>query len=282
MRPIKIIVDSTCDLPKDLLEKHQVHILPLGVSFKEESYYDGETITVDELYQKVEEYKMLPKTFALSIQMFADEFKKWVDQGFDVLLIPISSSLSCCFQNATIAAQDFEENVKVFDSKNLSTGIGLQVLKAIKARDEGKSLSEIYEILEGYCPKVRAQFAVETLDYLYKGGRCSALTFFFGKNLHIRPIIRVTNGKMGVYKKPRGKMVNALNELINIFKADLNNHDEDYVMITHSLATESEKYLYEELKKLIPEERIMITKAGSVVSSHCGKGTIGILYIVKE
>ena len=116
MRPIKIIVDSTCDLPRDFLDKHQVTILPLGVSFKEESYYDGATITVPELYKKVEEYKILPKTFALSIQVFSDEFKKWVDEGFDVLFISISSSLSCCYQNALISAQDYNESVKVFDS----------------------------------------------------------------------------------------------------------------------------------------------------------------------
>ena len=282
MRPVKLIVDSTCDLPKEFLLKNDIKILPLGVSFKEETYYDGVDITVSQLYEKAKELKILPKTFALSIQLFFDEFKMWVDKGYDVIFICISSSLSSCYQNACIAAQDFNGEVLVFDSMNLSTGIGLQVLKAIKARNEGKSASEIVTILEDVRPRVRSQFAIETLDYLFKGGRCSALTFFFGKNLHIRPIIRVSNGKMGVYKKPRGKMVNALNELINIFKTDIENHDPDCVMITHSLGEDSKNYLFEELKKLIPEERIMITDAGSVISSHCGKGTIGILYIVNN
>ena len=120
-----------------------------------------------------------------------------------------------------------------------------------------------------------------TLDYLYKGGRCSSLVFIFGKGLHIRPIIRVTDGKMAVYKKPRGKMIKALNELLQIFKDDLANIELDKVMLTHSLAPESMEYLKQELLKLIPEDKLMITEAGSIVSAHCGKGTIGILYIVK-
>ena len=252
MRKIKIIVDSTCDLPKQYLKENDVSVIPLSISFKEEIYKDGVDITVEKLYEYVDKKKMLPKTSALTTYELIQEFKKWVDKDYDVFFISISSSFSCSLQNAYIASQEFDGRVIEFEEK-----------------------------LNYYVPRVRSQFAVETLDYLYKGGRCSSLVFIFGKGLHIRPIIRVTDGKMAVYKKPRGKMIKALNELLQIFKDDLANIELDKVMLTHSLAPESMEYLKQELLKLIPEDKLMITEAGSIVSAHCGKGTIGILYIVK-
>ncbi len=282
MRKIKIIADSTSDLEKDYLQKHEIEILPLGITFGDKSYEDGVNLTTSQLYNLVKETGKLPKTSAISYQSFNDTFKKWVEDEYDVLYISISSDFSSCYQNAVSASGEFEGHVLCVDSRNLSSGIGLVILKAVKYRDEGKSLREIKELLEHtIIPNVRSQFVVDTLEYLYKGGRCSSLSYIFGKHLHIHPIILVKNGKMIVYKKPRGKIINGLNELLNIFKADLNDIDGDCVMITHSLANEYEEYLHQELLKLIPESQIMVTNAGCVVSSHCGKGTIGILYIKK-
>ena len=280
MRPIKILVDSTCDLPKEYLEKNDVSTVALSLSFNEDTYKDGVNLSVEELYDLVDKKKVLPKTAALTTHELIQEFKKWVDE-YDVFFISISSGFSSSFQNAYIAAQEFDGKVVAFDSKNLSSGIGLLICKAIEIRNSGVSLKELEEKLNYYVPRVRSQFAVETLDYLYKGGRCSSLVFIFGKGFHIRPIIRVKDGKMMVYRKPRGKMQKALDELVNIFKEDLPNMELDRVMITHSLADESCKYLHEQLLKYIPEEKIMITRAGCIISSHCGQGCIGILYIVK-
>ncbi len=282
MRPVKIIVDSTCDLTEEFLRKNDIEVAPLGIIFGEESYHDGVDITVPDLYKKVDEKHLLPKTSALSIEELHEIFQKWNEKGYDIFFICISSDFSSCYQNAKIASEEFENHVVCFDSRNLSSGIGLLILKACKFRDQQKSIQEIETMLKDFVPRVRSQFAVETLDYLYKGGRCSSLAFIFGKGFHIRPIIRVKDGKMFVYKKPRGKMINALNTLLDIFKEDLKNLDPDCVMITHSLADESEVYLRNELKKIIPESMIMTTRAGCVVSSHCGKGTIGILYIVNQ
>lgn len=282
MRKIKIIADSTCDLEKDYLKENDIEIIPLGISFKDECFEDGKDLSTADLYRMVDEKKMLPKTFAPGIEKYKEVFKKWVDESYDVLFISISSDLSSCFQNAYIASQEFDDHVFCVDSKNLSSGIGLIILKAVKFKNEGKTIQEIITLLnEKIIPNVRSQFIVDTLDYLYKGGRCSSLAFIFGKSLHIHPIILVKEGKMIVYKKPRGKMVNGLNELLEIFKKDLNNMDLDTVMITHSIAPEYEKYLHQEVKKYIDEDKIMHTNAGCVISSHCGKGTIGILYIKK-
>lgn len=281
MKKVKIVVDSTSDLMPEFLKEHDVDVLPLYVTFNQEAYKDGIDINVPELYRKVTETTKLPKTAAVSLMEFSEAFKQYVDEGYEVLVITISSKLSSCFQNAIAASLDYPDKVFVHDSYNLSTGIGLQVLKAIKMRDQGMGASEILEGLKKLVMSVRAQFAIESLDYLYKGGRCSSLVYIFGKGFKIKPIIRVVDGGMGVFKKPRGKMKNALDGLLQIFKEDLPNIDLDTVMITHSMAEESKNYLYEELSKIIDPKHIMITEAGCVISSHCGEGTIGILYILK-
>ncbi len=281
MKKLKILADSTCDLTPEYLKEHEIDIIPLHVTFNQESYDDGVNLTVPELYQKVDEINLLPKTAACSIGEFKIIFEKYLKEYEKILFIGISSKFSSTIQNAKIAADDFDNRVLVHDSYNLSSGIGLQILKAVKFNESGEEPEKILEKLKELVPNVRSQFEIETLDYLYKGGRCSSLTYFFGRGLKIKPIIRVIDGGMKVYRKPRGKTINALNELLNIFKEDYPNIDTDCVMITHSLADDSAKYLYDELSKIIDSKTIMITRAGCVISSHCGRGTIGILYINK-
>lgn len=284
MRKIKIITDSTCDLRDEEIQKYDIEVVPLLVGFSHETYQDRVEINTKQLYSLVEQYGELPKTAARNPEYFVNVFKKYVEQDYDVLCILISSELSSTFQSAYIASTEFDsDRVKVVDSRNLSSGIGLVLLKAAKFREEGKSLLEIADLLETkIIPNVRSQFVVESLTFLHKGGRCSSTAHFFGKMLHIHPEIVVRDGKMSVYRKPRGKMIKAYDELLEMIKEDLPNVDLDCVMITHSLAPVGEHYLYRELSKIIPKESIMITEAGCVISSHCGKGTIGILYILKD
>lgn len=282
MNKVKILIDSTADLNPEYIKENDIGILPLGVNFDGLSFKDGVDIDVKTLYSMVKQKNVLPKTAAISFSEFFSEFKKYIDQGYDIFYTGISSKMSSSYNNAVLASKEFENGrVVIHDSLNLSTGIGLQVLKAVKLRNEGKSAQEIEDILVDITPRVRSQFLIETLDFLHKGGRCSSLTYFFGRGFHIKPIIRVVNGGMVVYKKPIGKTLNACNALINIVKEDLENIDLDCVMITSSIAPESEKYLYDELSKIVDKSKIMVTHAGCVISSHCGPGTIGILYILK-
>lgn len=279
---VKLLVDSTCDLPLEYLNANNVELIPLLVTFNEDEYLDLVEINTTQLYQKVDELKVLPKTASRSIGSFMETYDKIFAEGYDqIICICISSKFSGTIQNARLAAEDYNGKVLIHDSANLSTGIGLQVIKAVNWVKEGKSGEEVLALLEDLAPRVRAQFAVESLDYLYKGGRCSQTSYFFGKGLKIKPIIKVVDGGMIVYKKPIGKMVNALNKLLEIIKEDVKNLDLEKVMITHSLAEDSKNYLYEKLQEIVPEKSIMVTDAGCVISSHCGKGTIGILYIVK-
>ena len=284
MNKVKIITDSTCDLSKDIIEARDIEVLPLYVNFTDESFRDGVNITTEELYKLVEKKNELPKTAAIDIVTLTDSFKKWLDLGYDIIFTGISRQMSRTYENALMAKDELEaDNVYIVDSKNLSTGIGLTVLKACDYRDKGLSAKEIVDEMELITDKVKAQFAIETMDYLHKGGRCSSLAKIFGTLLKIKPIIFVREGKMSVGMKPIGKMKVALDKMIDMFLDDYKAGKvvRDRVFITHSIAIESEKYIREKLEAEVKDMEIISTVAGCVISSHCGPGTIGILYITK-
>ena len=281
MNKIKIIGDSTLDLSKELYEKYDMEIIPLNVSFGEESFKDGISITRDQLYKDVEKYKTLPATSAPGPQVFEEVFKKWLDQGYEVIYIGIGSTLSTAFQSANIAKNSLEsDKLYLVDSKNLSSGSGLLALKAGKLIAEGKSAKEIASILEKDVPNVVAQFSVETLDYLHKGGRCSGTAKVLGHLLHIHPHILVRDGKLLVYKKPRGNMKIAIEGQIDELKAALPNVQMDNIMITDSgVNPEIREYFVKQVSKIVDPKVIRTTSAGCVIASHCGYGTIGLLFI---
>ena len=283
MNKVKIITDSTNDLSKEIIEKLDIHVCPLSVNFSNQSYLDGVEIKVEDLYKKVEELDELPKTSAYPIPMFEDVFQRYIDEGYDIIYMGISKQMSRTFENAYMAAQEVNpERIFIVDSMNLSTGIGLLLLKACKYRDQGLSASEIADKLNIDNKRVLSQFAIEKMDYLHKGGRCSSVAKIFGTLLKIKPIIAVRDGKMHVMKKPLGKMKVALDQMIKQIIADKDRLDTDHIMITHSLAYDYCDYIYTNLKKEFPDIDIICTVAGCVISSPCGKGTIGILYMIKE
>lgn len=283
MNKVIIIADSTVDLTPELYASNNIKVVPLSVRFGEDTYLDNETITPDELYAKVAETGELPKTSAIVPQTILDVFKEYVDQGYDVIFTGIGAKMSSTIQNAMLACEELPEGrVFILNSDNLSTGTGLLVLKMAKYRDEGKSAKEIYDLVAPLTTKLSVQFAVDTLDYLHKGGRCSGASKIFGTLFHIHPIIKVVDGGMIVYKKPRGAYKAALNELIAEIAGDYPNIDLDNIMVTHSGMDESLiNYLATEVGKIVGEDKVRITRAGCVISSHCGPGTIGVLYIKK-
>ena len=283
MNKVKVIVDSTCDLSPELYKEFDIEVIPLNVNFGEENYLDNVTLTPDELYAKVKEKKQLPSSAAASPAVIEEIFRKYIDQGYDIVFTGIGSTLSTNFQSATIAKSAFEENrIYLIDTKNLSSGSGLLALKAGRMAKEGVSACEIYEKVQPLAEKLSVQFVVDTLDYLHKGGRCSGTAKIFGHLFHIHPMIKVIDGKLVVYKKPRGTLKMASNELLNVFKEDFPNIDLENVMITHAGSSrEVADYLRAELSKMVDPKIIHETRAGCVISTHCGYGTIGILYIKK-
>lgn len=283
MNKIKLIVDSTVDLTKELYEKYDMEVMPLNVNFGTENFKDGVTITRDELYARVKRDKALPSTGAPSPQEVEEKFRKYLDEGYEIIFLGIGSTLSTCLQSANIAKNNIgSDKIYLVDTKNLSSGSGLLALKAGKMIAEGKSASEIVETLEKDVPNVVAQFSVETLDYLHKGGRCSGASKLLGHLFHVHPHILVRDGKLIVYKKPRGAMKTAIDGQVEELKNALPNVQMDNIMITDSGVTdEIRKYFISEVSKLVDPKIIRPTPAGCVIASHCGPGTIGLLFIKK-
>lgn len=279
---IKIISDSTCDLSKELIEKYDISILPLHIHLGEEEYQDGVTITPDEIYTWADANNTTPKTSAASMTEAEDAFQPFIDNGDEIICFAISSSMSANYNVMRLAAEDMEmeDRIHVIDSANLSTGIGLLVVEAASMAKEGKSAKEIVEKIEKLKPLVSASFVVDTLTYLHRGGRCSSVAALAGGVLQLHPKISVENGKMDAKKKYRGKMSMVIKSYVKDMEEDLKNAKKDRVFITHSGCDEkilSDIYSYVEEMGIF--EEILITRAGSVISSHCGPGTLGVLFI---
>lgn len=282
MNKIGIITDCTSDLTKEMYEKYNIEVLPLYVVMKGKTYQDGIDITTEEMYKLVDKYNELPKTSNVSPAKWEVYFKYYLEKYDSIIYYGIGGDLSGTYQNAKIASLEFDsERVFIGDSKNLSTGIGLLILKAAKYRDEGYSAKEIFEKVNELVPRVRTQFAINTLKYLHMGGRCSGVSKILGTALKLKPIIKVVDGKLEVSKKPIG-YIRALRAMLDYVHEDLENIDLDHVFVTHTVADSDAKYLKEELSKVIPSDCLRETNASGVIATHCGPRTIGILYLVKE
>ena len=253
--------------------------MPLNVFINNQTFHDGENISIGELFLKVEQTGELPKTSAPSLLEFNSFFSP-VDNG---VYIGISSELSATMNVAIQSLKTFpNKDIRLIDSKNLSSGIGLLVLKAAELRDQGLSLDEIEKEIRNTVPKVHTAFVIDTLEYLYKGGRCSAMENIMGSLLHIRPIINVReDGTLGVKEKISGSRKKALNALLADFERNQANIDLHRVFITHSGCEEDAETLLKSLLEMAPIEEICITVAGATIASHCGPAAIGILYLMK-
>ncbi len=283
MKKVKIIADSTCDLSKELVEKYDITIVPLCIVLDEKSYFDGEDITPDEIYAWSDEKKTTPKTAAVTFDRVAQEYKKYAGAGNDVIFFGISSQMSTTCNVARIVAEDEGyDRVFVIDSQNLSTGIGLQVIRAAELAAAGKSAEEIVAEIEAARDKVRASFVVDTLTFLARGGRCSSITALVGNTLKLHPQIIVKDGKMGAAKKYRGRVPVALSDYFNDLVPALKEADPKRVFITHSgCDDETVDMIKGKIAELNVFEEILITRAGGVVSSHCGPNVLGILFYEK-
>jgi DegV family protein with EDD domain len=277
---IRIITDSTADIGIDLAKRFDIEVVPLTVILGDRQFKDGQDIQTPELFAYVQTNGMLPKTSAISVAEFETVFR-----GSDeVVYVGISSKLSASFANATLAARELGlHRFHLVDSLNLSTGVGLLVIRAAELRDEGKSATEIGAILRHDVARVRCSFALDTLQYMYLGGRCSAVTNLAGSVLHIRPVIEVKpDGTLGVKDKVRGSRSKALQSMLDSFDHERIDIDYHRVFITHTGCDDDAAFLETEIRKMSHPEEICITTAGAVIASHCGPNTIGILYMLKH
>ena len=280
---VKIFSDSTCDLGEELCKRYSVTIIPLCIIMGGKSYYDGEGLGQKEIFKWADENKTTPKTAAITAERLEEAVAPVLDAGDDVILFTISSGMSSTFNLASIYSEDNGKgHMHVIDSANLSTGIGLLVIKAAEMAAEGKSADEIVKEVEALIPQVRASFVIDTLTYLSRGGRCSSVTALLAGTLKLHPEIIVKDGAMSVNKKYRGSLGSAVMKYATDLEEALLDADHDRVFITHTVR-DSERAIVEEVRKYLESlgvfKEVLETKAGGVISSHCGPGTLGILFI---
>ena len=277
MKKIAISLDSACDLSKELIEKYDFKIIPFGVNLGDKFFYDGE-ISPKEIFEYADNNKTLPKTNAVNEEAFKEHFAKILNDYDAIIHFDISSEMSSAYQNAVNASKNFK-NVYVVDSRTLSTAISLEAIYAKKLTETMDDPAKIVELVKKRIPAVQASFIIERLDYLYKGGRCSGLALLGANLLKIRPEIEVLNGNMKNTEKFRGKMADCVTKYCRATLEKYNHPDKSVIFITHSVA---DKELVDAAKAVVSEygfENVYETTAGCTVSSHCGKNTLGILYI---
>lgn len=277
---IRIVADSTCDLSKELIEKYDISIIPLCIVMGDKSYYDGIETTPDEIFAWADANKTTPKTAAVTMEKAEEILNPYMEAGDDIIFFGISSEMSTTCNVMRIVGEEKEYNrLFIIDSRNLSTGIGLQVIRAAELAQEGKRAEEIVEQINNARDKVKASFVVDTLTYLARGGRCTAVTALLANTLKLHPEIVVKDGKMGVSKKYRGSLDSALMKYTKDLQEELLSADPAHVFVTHSgCSEETLNKVYDFVKDLNYFEQIHITRAGGVISSHCGPATLGVLF----
>lgn len=278
---IKILSDSTCDLSAELLEKYNITLVPLTVIKNGEAFSDGVNITPTEIFAHVAAGGDLCSTTAMNVGEYSDWFSKYASEYDGVLHINIGSGFSSSYQNACLAAEDFD-NVRVVDSMNLSTGQGLVVLKACELAKECESLDELQAKVQAFTSRVEASFLLDQLGYMVKGGRCSSVVALGANLLNLKPCIEVKDGKMSVVKKYRGNYAKSLAAYVKDRLNDRDDLDRGTLFVTRTPVSDD---CLDAVKNAVDAyadfENIYWTEAGCTISCHCGPGTLGVLFVRK-
>ena len=276
---VVITSDSTCDLSQELLDRYDIPVIPLTITLGEDTFLDGSSFTPLDMYARYKQDGTLPKTSAPSVQELLDFFSQFTEKGCEVVHLDISSELSNTYNAACMAAEELG-HVHVVDSRMLSTGVGLLAIEGAECRDRGMGAQEIAEHLRGLTGKVQTSFVLDTLQFMWKGGRCSAVSALGANLLSLKPGLEMKDGKLGVYKKYRGNIKNVYKQYV---KERLQGRRvrPGHVFITES--GEVDDAVLEEIfalvRETIPVQEIHHTLAGCTVSTHCGPKTLGILFI---
>jgi len=283
MQNVKIIADSTCDLGKELVRRYDVEVAPLYVTLGDDTYRDSVDLTAEEVLAYCERTKDTPKTAATSVGDLAEIFRPYAEAGRDIVFLGISASMSAEVQNARLAAEEFPGRViRCVDTKNLSTGGGLLVIEAAERAAAGMGADRIADEVEALRPKVSASFVLDTLTYLHRGGRCSGLTALGAAMFQIKPEISVMDGHMAPTAKFRGKIDRVVQKYLDKQLQNLERIRPRRVFLTYSGFDDEEAAAFARgVEKLGYFEEIFTTRAGCVITSHCGPHTLGILFLEK-
>lgn len=280
---IILSADSTCDLGDVLRARYNVEYYPFHVILDDKVYSDGVDLMPDDIYKVYREKKILPKTAAINTAEYIEYFRQWTDKGYEVIHITLGSGLSVTYNNCRMAAEELP-GVYVIDSRNLSTGSGLIVIEAAERIAAGMPAAQIAQEVQDLTSKSHASFIIDTLEFLYKGGRCSALAMLGANMLQLKPCIEVDNssGAMGVGKKYRGSLDKALAQYVQDKLEGRSDIRTDRIFITHSGISDERIALVKGLvEKYGDFKEIFVTRAGCTISSHCGPNTLGVLFMTK-
>ena len=276
---IAISAESTIDLTPSLLKEYDIKVLPYKIILGKDEFTDGEDVNPEKIFNFVKENKVLPKTTAINEYEYGEFFEGLLKEYDAVVHFCLSSAISSACSHAVEASKKLD-NVFVVDTKSLSTGIALLAMDARKLAEQGKTAEQIYKRETERVASVQASFVIKKLDYLYKGGRCSALSLFGANLLQIRPqIILKPDGAMGVHRKYMGNMDKVIEKYCKDTLAEFNTPDLDTAFVTYTTATPA---MVETAKKALQErgfKNIYETTAGGTITSHCGEFTLGILYL---
>lgn len=279
----KVIIssDTTLDLTRELLEKYDIKTIPLTVLLGDKSFPDSPEFDNEAIFSRYREDGTLPKTSAPSLQQFTDFFRQYTDEGYEIVHLDISSELSSTCNNAKIAASEFD-GVFVVDSRMLSNGVGLLAIEGAECRDKGMGAKEIAEHLESLTGKVDTSFVLDTLEFTWKGGRCSGLVAFGANLLGIKPALEMRDGKLEIYKKFRGP----INKVYKMYITDrLNGRSvrPEHVFLCNSgeIPQDVIDSLAEHIRSLIEVKELHLTMSGCTITSHCGPKCLGVLFINK-
>ena len=280
-KPVVITADSTCDLSEELKARFDIRIIPLTIGLGEKSYLDGVDFTTEDIYARYRADGTLPKTAAPGIQQFTDFFTEILNEGYEIVHLDISSELSGSFNNACIAASELE-GVYTVDSRMLSSGVALLAIEGAECRDRGMSAADIAAHLRELTDKVDTSFVLDTLEFMWKGGRCSGVTALGANLLHLKPALEMRDGRLSVYKKYRGNIRSVYRQYVKerLASADVR---PNHVFVTNSGEVPQE--IIEELNDMVcaavPGAEVHNSRAGCTVTSHCGPKTLGVLFLRK-
>lgn len=278
---IKILSDSTCDLSPEQLKAHNIDLARLTIVKGGQPFVDGDTIIPSDIFAHVAAGGDLCSTTAYNVGEYQELFSKFADQYDGIIHVNIGSGFSSCYQNACLAAEDFP-NVRVIDSKNLSTGQGHVVLEACRLAEQCEDLDEIVEKLNAFVPRVEASFLLDQLKYMVKGGRCSSAAALGANLLNLKPCIEVRDGKMSVVKKYRGNYAKCLASYVRDRLADREDIVRNELFLTYTPVSEDcLNAVKETIETYGNFETVYETNAGCTVSCHCGPGTLGVLFVRK-
>lgn len=283
MNKVLILTDSTADLSLEYMIKEEVQSIPLFVRFEEDVYKDGIDITTKELFERVKTTQEIARSTGLRSGDFHNAFNKYIKRGYDIVYIGIGSNLSSTIQSALIAKQELDtKQVYVVDSKSISAGLGLLIMRAVDLRNAGKSASQIKKALDDIVPRIHFYYMLSDLELLKHTFRMKSLSSKMAKLFKSKPIVRMMNDRIELYKHPFGKIENKFHTLVKLIEKQHKHHEVIDLMITHSLDPEIAQLGYEIIEKRLKPKKIAMHELGCVLGAQIGEGAFGFAYILKD